>query len=72
MPPVKNQITLDKIPLQNLLGFSVAKHIITNEEGVKFIGHDIILNIKDKNPVKGWISEADLLQLRQLTGRVLR
>ena len=71
-PTVKKQLVIDEIPIGEVVGFTAQKRVVTNSEGVKFIGADVIINIKDKNPMKGWMAEKDLLQLKQLTGRMVR
>ena len=71
-PTVKKQLKIEDIPIGEVAGFTAQKHVVTNTEGVKFIGADVIINIKGQNPMKGWMAEKDLLQLKQLTGRMVR
>ena len=70
MPKVPNHITLDQIPIAEVIGFYSAPRTVKSAEGVRFIGHDVTLNIKDKKPVNGWMTDGDLIKLGQLTGRI--
>jgi len=72
-PIVDNHIRLKDIPLQSVIGFSSSPKTVRNAEEVRFIGYDVIINVKDKpKPISGWMSENDVIRLRQLTGGAAR
>ena len=75
-PRVENRIEFVDIPLEKLVRIEgIRKNILKNSEGVRFIGFDIELELKDSKPLTGWILEGDLYQLlpfvREKTDQVL-
>lgn len=69
-PEVKGQIHINQVPVGEVVGFFSTPKNVRNAEGVRFIGHEVTINIKDKKPISGWMAEGDVIRLRQLTGRV--
>lgn len=68
-PMVESHLHLKDIPLEDLLGFTEERRIIPNREGVKFIGFDVIIRLRDQPALSGWMSEKDVLQLQKLIPR---
>lgn len=68
-PMVEKRMTIKDIPIEDLMSFTEEKKTVSNREGVKFIGFDVIIRLRDKKPLLGWMAEKDVLQLRQLVPR---
>ena len=69
LPEVKGRIELKHVPIGEVVGFFSSPKPIRNAEGVRFIGHEVTINIRDKKPINGWMQEGDVIRLRQLTGK---
>lgn len=68
-PVIKDHLKLDDVPFEDLVSFAEERKIIFNKEGVRFIGFDVIIRLKDKPAMSGWMSEKDVLQLQKLIPR---
>ena len=68
-PAVEKYLKLKDIPIEDLVSFSEERRVVPNREGVKFIGFDVIIRLKDQPAISGWMSEKDVLQLQKLVPR---
>ncbi len=63
-PKVENRIDFESIPLDKVMRINaVRKNVIKNKEGVRFIGYDIEIELKDLKPLQGWLLEGELVRL---------
>jgi hypothetical protein len=63
-PEVPNRIEFKSINLNKVIQIeAVRKNIVKNEEGMRFIGFDVSIEVKDSGPLRGWILEGDLRKL---------
>ncbi|MBM4388840.1 MAG: hypothetical protein FJ088_13955 [Deltaproteobacteria bacterium] len=67
-PIIENQVRLKEISLKQVTDLAAKSKTIRNPEGFRFIGFDVMIGIKDKDPISGWMSEADFYQLRREVG----
>ncbi len=67
MPKIENQINFADIPIEKLLRIqAVKKRIVKNWEGVRFIGYDAIIELREGKPLTGWFQEGTMEQLRRM------
>ena len=68
---VKDSIlALDKIDLNSVtLAVSGKRNVKKNQDGVRFIGFDVSLQMKGDKNIAGWMPENEYLELRRLLTR---
>ena len=63
-PVVANQINFVEIPLDKVVRLeAVRRNVIKNDDGVRFLGYDLIIQMKDSKSKNGWMVEGDLMKL---------
>ena len=63
-PVVPNQINFVEIPLDKVVRLeAVRRNVIKNDDGVRFLGYDVIIEMKDSKSKTGWLLEGDLVRL---------
>ena len=71
VPIIKDQLKLGDVPLEEVTGITANLRQRENDEGFRFIGMDVVLSLKGKQPKKGWMTEGDFYALRrEVAGRV--
>jgi len=66
----KKPLALDKISLDNIsLAVSGRRNVKRNPDGVRFIGFDVVLQMKEGKDVEGWMTEGPYVELRRLLYR---
>jgi hypothetical protein len=75
-PQIPNRIEFAKIPLDKLVRIeAIRKNVLKNKDGVRFIGYNIEIEMKDSKSLQGWIMEGDLYKclpyLREKTDQAL-
>ena len=69
-PTVKKQIYANDISTKELESITGQKKNVHNKDGVTFIGYDISIQVKEGKPIRGWITDGDLIRLKKkLMGR---
>ena len=69
-PPKGKSLALDKISLDNIaLAVSGRRNVKRNPDGVRFIGFDVVLQMKEGKDVEGWVIEGDYVELRRVLYR---
>ena len=64
-PSVKGQIKGDSVPAKDLESITGKRRNVHSRDGVTFIGYDVSVQVKDKKPITGWMTDGDLVKLRQ-------
>jgi len=67
LPEIKNRVNFEDIPIEKLLRIqAVKKRIVKNQDGVRFIGYDAIIERREGKPLAGWFQEGIMEQLRRM------
>ena len=63
-PTIPNRIIFAEIPLGKVVRIeAVRRNVIKNDDGVRFLGYDLIIQMKDSKSKNGWMVEGDLMKL---------
>jgi len=63
-------LSLDKIKLDKVsLAVTGRRNIKQNKDGVRFIGFNVALQMKEGKDVEGWMPEADYIEMRRILFR---
>lgn len=64
-PEVPDQIKVEDVPKEKFVGLAgVRKRVVSNAEGVRFMGFDVSIDVEGKT-LNGWMAEKDLRDLMQ-------
>ena len=69
-PKVKNQIKASNIPLEELVSITGRKKTIQDKDGIRFIGFEVSVQLRDKKLITGWMTDGDILYLQRMTREV--
>ncbi len=64
-PKVKDQLTAENIDADKVAAvLSGKRRVVKNETGVRFIGFDLVLKMKDGKKLAGWMALKDFHEFR--------
>lgn len=63
---IGGSLTLDKVKIENIsLAVRGRRAVKQNKDGVRFIGFEVILRMKEGKDLQGWMPENDYIELRR-------